>query len=245
MRLLVSVRSAAEAQAALTGGADIVDAKEPSRGSLGPVTAATFRDIAAALPPTIPLSVALGDFDREETAAAAVAAVATVPERAAPVYYKLGFAGAGAAAAERILRSALDAARARADRPLIVAAAYADHEEALAPAPDVVRIAAARLGATGVLLDTGIKDGRDLLHWMPPARLRTWIGEARGAGLLTAIAGSLGGRALDLAAGCGADVVGVRGAVCEGGRTGVLKVELVRAIKRALSVAGDRTLEAV
>ena len=32
MRLLVSVRSAAEAAAAVAGGADIVDAKEPDRG---------------------------------------------------------------------------------------------------------------------------------------------------------------------------------------------------------------------
>jgi len=245
MRLLVSVRSAAEALAALTGGADIVDAKEPARGSLGPVTAAALRDIAAALPPTIPLSVALGDFDCEETVAAAVAGVPTIPDRVAPVYYKLGFAGAAAAAIERILGTALDAARVRPERPLIVAAAYADHEEALAPDPVVVTIAAARLGAAGVLLDTGTKDGRDLLHWMPPARLRGWIGDAHGAGLLTAIAGSLGGRALDLAAGCGADVLGVRGAVCEGGRSGVLKVELVRTIKRAVSAAGDRTLETV
>jgi uncharacterized protein (UPF0264 family) len=245
MRLLVSVRSATEAVAALAGGADIVDAKEPARGSLGPVTAATLRDIAAALPPTIPLSVALGDFECEETVAAAVAGVATVPNRVAPLYYKLGFAGATPAAAERILGSALDAAGARADRPLIVAAAYADFGEALAPAPDAVRIAAARLGAAGVLLDTRTKDGRDLLHWMPSARLRGWIGAARGAGLLTAIAGSLTGHGLELVAGCGPDVVGVRGAVCEGGRSGVLEVQLVRAVKRTLSAAGRSPLQIV
>ena len=35
MRLLVSVRSAAEVGPALAGGADIIDAKEPGRGSLG------------------------------------------------------------------------------------------------------------------------------------------------------------------------------------------------------------------
>ena len=35
MRLLVSVRSAEEVSAALAGGADIIDAKEPERGSLG------------------------------------------------------------------------------------------------------------------------------------------------------------------------------------------------------------------
>ena len=35
MRLLVSVRSAAEVAAAVAGGADIIDAKEPTAGSLG------------------------------------------------------------------------------------------------------------------------------------------------------------------------------------------------------------------
>jgi (5-formylfuran-3-yl)methyl phosphate synthase len=240
MRLLVSVRSAAEAAAALAGGADIVDAKEPSRGSLGAVTATVVRDIAAALPPALPLSVALGDFDRADTVAAAVAGVAQLPARMAPVYYKLGFAGADAPAADRILAAALDAAAARPDRPLIVAAAYADHEEARAPAAEVLAGAAARAGVAGVLIDTHTKDGRDLLHWMPPARLRGWIGDARRAGLLTAIAGSLGGPGMLAAADCGPDVVGVRGAVCEGGRGGVLQAERVRAVRDALDAAEAR-----
>jgi uncharacterized protein (UPF0264 family) len=237
MRLLVSVRSAAEARAALAGGADIVDAKEPSRGALGPVAAATLREIAAALPPTVPLSVALGDFDREAAAAAAVAGVASLPGRAAPIYYKVGFAGAAGAAADRILGAALAAAGTRADRPLIVAAACADYEAARAPEPGLLTGVAARLGAAGVLIDTHTKDGRDLLHWLPPARLREWVGEADGAGLLTAIAGSLSGGALATAAGCGAGVLGVRGAVCQGGRDGMLSIDLVRGVRALLTAA--------
>jgi uncharacterized protein (UPF0264 family) len=240
MRLLVSVRSAAEAVAALTGGADIVDAKEPSRGSLGAVTATVLRGIAAALPPAIPLSVALGDFDRVDTVAAAVAGVARLPARMAPVYYKLGFLGADAPAADRILVAALDAAAARPDRPLIVAAAYADHEQACAPAADALASAAARAGAAGVLIDTHTKDGRDLLHWMPPAQLRGWIRDARRAGLLTAIAGSLDGPGMLAAADCGPDIVGVRGAVCEGGRGGVLQAERVRSVREALDAEETR-----
>ena len=34
-RLLVSVRSADEAEAAIAGGADVIDVKEPSHGPLG------------------------------------------------------------------------------------------------------------------------------------------------------------------------------------------------------------------
>src|SRR5437764_823524 len=39
MRLLVSVRGPVEARAALAGGADVIDAKDPARGALGAVSA--------------------------------------------------------------------------------------------------------------------------------------------------------------------------------------------------------------
>ena len=61
MRLLVSVRSAAEVASAVAGGADIVDAKEPDRGALGAVSGPVLRAIAARVPAALPLSVALGD----------------------------------------------------------------------------------------------------------------------------------------------------------------------------------------
>ena len=49
MRLLVSVTSAAEASAALAGGADVIDAKDPRRGALGAVSPQTLRAILAAV----------------------------------------------------------------------------------------------------------------------------------------------------------------------------------------------------
>ena len=58
MRLLVSVRSAAEVGAAVAGGADIVDAKEPATGSLGAVSRRVLREIALGLPADVPLSIA-------------------------------------------------------------------------------------------------------------------------------------------------------------------------------------------
>ncbi|MCY2963839.1 MAG: hypothetical protein NT069_09370, partial [Planctomycetota bacterium] len=63
-RLLVSVRSATEARAALEGGCDILDVKEPSRGPLGMADLSVIREIASAaqsLYPTVSLSVALGE----------------------------------------------------------------------------------------------------------------------------------------------------------------------------------------
>jgi uncharacterized protein (UPF0264 family) len=43
MQLLVSVADAREARAARLGGADVIDAKDPSRGALGSVSAARAR----------------------------------------------------------------------------------------------------------------------------------------------------------------------------------------------------------
>src|SRR5438045_3731812 len=110
MRLLVSVRSAGEVAAALGGGADIIDAKEPSRGSLGPVEQSVLRDINASVPTSVPLSVALGDFQEGAAAVAAIAAL-ELTARPAGVFVKLGLAGVFTSdAAAALFRSTVEAA---------------------------------------------------------------------------------------------------------------------------------------
>lgn len=237
MRLLVSVRSAEEAAAAVAGGADIVDAKEPARGSLGPVALEELERIAAGLPGRMPFSVALGDYRSPRAAAERVVEIATrLPRRTGPLYFKLGFSGAAPAEVDGVVEAAVAAGR-RVGAG-IVAAAYADYANAAALAPSLILRAAARRGADGVLLDTWSKDGSDLLHWVPARPLGSWIARARRQGLLTAIAGSLGFESLRSLAGFGADIAGVRGAVCEGGRAGVLRACLVAEARAAL--AGGR-----
>ena len=233
MRLLVSVRSAEEALAAVAGGADIVDAKEPARGPLGPVDLAVLADIAAALPASVPLSAALGDFERPDAAAAAVrAASAPVEAHRAGGYLKLGFHGiADAPVIESVLSAAVGAADGRVG---IVAAACAEGAAAGAADPfDVVR-AAVSSGAAGVLLDTWTKDGRGLLRWMPIGEVRGWVSSARRGGLLVAIAGGLDLDAVSTLRICGADVVGVRGAACDSGREGTIVARQVAALKTKL-----------
>ena len=234
MRLLVSVRSAGEARTAVAGGADIVDAKEPARGSLGPVDLPVLREIAAALAPTMPLSVALGDFEDGIAAGAAAQAAAVVGGRRGPTYLKLGLVGVGGPGRlAEVLGPAVAAARERGSSA--IAAAYADHSAAGSPDPFHVLRAAAASGATGVLIDTRTKDGRTLFDWMPAERLAAWVAEGRRAGLVTAVAGSLDLEAMRLVLTCGADVAGVRGAACDGGRSGRLVAARVAALKAALS----------
>src|SRR5258708_20746520 len=62
IELLVSVRSAAEAEAALAGGAGLIDVKEPLRGPLGRADNAIVRSVIAPGARTPPVSAALGEL---------------------------------------------------------------------------------------------------------------------------------------------------------------------------------------
>ena len=244
MRLLVSVRSAAEVAPAVAGGGEIIDAKEPSRGSLGPVSPGVLAAIDHALPGEVPLSVALGDPTGAPTAAAAVsAALQAVGARSGAVYVKLGLAAARSVPAARLLmEGAVAVAAAGPARASVVAVAYADHEAAGAPAPAVVSRVAADTGAHGVLLDTWRKDGRDLFAHAGSGALLDWIEQSRRLGLVVALAGSLDLDGVRAAAQLPADVVGVRGAACMGGREGVIVEQRVRALRRALMDAAVQAL---
>jgi uncharacterized protein (UPF0264 family) len=54
-----------------------------------------------------------------------------------------------------------------------------------------------------------------------------WVAAVHARGLLAALAGSLGSGDLRALATCEADIVGVRGAACEGGRTGRISTRRV------------------
>jgi (5-formylfuran-3-yl)methyl phosphate synthase len=235
MQLLVSVRAGYEVAAALAGGADIIDAKEPARGPLGPVSPEVLQAIAARLPESVPLSVALGDFTAPDALRHAVAG-AKVPGRRSPTYLKLGFAGERSeAVVASLVAAALDATAATPARPIVVPVAYADNVNAGSPAPEVLLRVAMAAGARAFLIDTYMKDGTGLLTWIALERLRALSASARSAGVLLAIAGSLDPAALDRVAGI-ADVVGVRGAACRGGREGSVDAVLVRRLRERLGV---------
>src|SRR5947209_19533370 len=60
--LLVSVRDAVEAAAALAGGANLIDIKEPSRGPLGRADLAVTAAVLQAVGGRVPVSAALGEL---------------------------------------------------------------------------------------------------------------------------------------------------------------------------------------
>jgi len=238
MRLLVSVCDAREAQAAVRGGAEIVDAKDPRRGALGPVTPRTLAGIRAAVPAGIPVSAALGDAAAERV----VARAARLAAARGAAYVKVGLRDVGDTGHARALahRAAEGAAESGAELVLV---AYADASRAGSLPPLAVLEIAAAAGARGVLLDTAFKDRGSLFDLLEIARVAQWLAAARatgggaGGGLFTALAGSLGEPGLRTALALGADIVGVRGAACDGGRTGRVSVARVAALSAFVAAA--------
>jgi hypothetical protein len=233
MQLLVSVRSPAEVEPALTGGADILDAKEPGRGSLGLVAPDTLAQILRLVPAGQPLSVALGDGETPEDLFATITSL-NLPTRPSPIFLKLGFAGVQSPERVTGLIDCAVAMMARQRSARIVAVAYADAHRAKTLSPDAIVGLAHRAGAAGVLLDTYTKDGRGLLHRLTSGALARWVSDARSLGLLTALAGEIGLDDVEPVRLAGPDVLGVRGAACEGGRGGRLSAERVRALRQRL-----------
>lgn len=226
MRLLVSVRDADEAATALAGGAEIIDAKEPSAGGLGPVAPTTLRAIRAVVPADVPLSAALGDVRTEAEARLTFSSSFPVLD-----FAKIGFAGVDD---PRLLRRLLAVARAHLSRETaLVAVAYADWFLAESLPPEAVAVALPA-GVAGLLVDTARKDGSNLFDHLGVDRLCTLHAGLQRSGRWLALGGSLGREVLTAALATGAEICGVRGAVTTGGRNGAIDLARVQALRQEL-----------
>jgi len=230
MRLLVSVRNAEEARSAVAGGAEIIDAKEPSLGALGAVELGVLREIVQAVNGMRPVSAALGDSGDAEFLAGAARAAA----EAGAMFVKVGFADVREMDAVRArLARVMEGALLPSSPCAVVAVAYADWDEVGGAAPSTVLAAAAAEGAMGVLVDTVRKDGAGLFRCLGRAALGSLVREARARSLLVALAGRITVEDLAFAYEAGAEIVGVRGAACEDGREGRVRESRVRELVAA------------
>jgi hypothetical protein len=205
-KLLVSVRSANEARAALEGGAAVIDVKEPDRGPMGRADLPVWHAVRQAVAEAVPVSVALGEL-REWTAAGVALDPAVFSGLA---FRKLGLSRAGHDWVERW--SALR--RAWGPGSAWVAVVYADQNEAGAPHPDAVLDAALKADdCAGVLIDTWEKSRPSPVDrsWSP------WFARARAGGRFVALAGGLGEADMVRLAPLAPDLFAVRGAACHRG----------------------------
>jgi (5-formylfuran-3-yl)methyl phosphate synthase len=238
MRLLVSVANVDEAAAALAGGADIIDAKDPHAGALGAVPARVLREIRTAVGEARPVTAAIGDASDE----IAVERIAHEFAAAGATLLKVGFAGIDSASRISALLAAAIRGAAGATDGLcgVVAVAYADADGGRSLTfPKLLEVAASSR-AWGLLVDTLDKAGPGLCQLVRAQPVAQWVSDAHRAGLVVALAGKLTADDLPFVRDTGADIAGVRGAACEDGRAGHVSADRVRLLQLACTSAPVR-----
>jgi uncharacterized protein (UPF0264 family) len=227
-RLLVSVRDRAEALTALEAGADLLDIKEPLRGSLGGAEAETIIKITQAVAGRIPISAAFGELaDWNGTLGD------TFDEAARRIdLAKIGLANC---APPLDWQDRWQTFFARLPRNVgRVAVVYAD-ASANAPADDEIVAHAVRLHCRAVLVDTFDKRAGSLPDHWAISRIHSSIVEIQSHGMLAVLAGGLSASAIETLLPLAPDFFAVRGAVCTAGdRNGALCAERIRRLKAAI-----------
>lgn len=230
-KLLVSVRNAEEALAAIEGGAEIVDVKEPAHGPLGAAEPETWQKVAMAVRGWKTLSAALGELrDRPDRWFGR-----SIGLLAGYRYAKVGLAGC--ASDPQWVDRWRDLLRLFPRHVSPVAVVYADYQQCGAPEPMEILSHGVELGCKAILVDTFQKRTGDLWQYADEMFLRNLIAESRARGLTTAVAGSLMGESLGRAVSVEPDYVAVRGAVCSGGRIGRVSAVKVRDALHVLDTA--------
>jgi uncharacterized protein (UPF0264 family) len=207
-QLVISIRSQQECATALQTGANIIDIKDPTLGSLGAADVDVIRRIVAQVDRRRPVSIALGEL--REFDARRFAELPTVE------YVKLGLAGcAGWPLWPETWLEAWQQLPGQAHR---VAVAYADADLARCPHWSDVLECGRACGCSVLLVDTHDKSAGGLLDWVDRAELQRIRQATLASGLQLALAGSLTRTQIGELLSLVPDFVAVRGAVCHGYR---------------------------
>lgn len=237
MKLLISPSDEKEAEEAVLGGADIIDVKNPKEGPLGASFPWIIKRIRKETPPHIEVSCTLGDVPNlPGTVALAALGAASLGVS----YIKVGLHELKTKEeATHIMRNVVKAVRDCDSYIKVVATGYADACRVGSVNPLLIPRIAYESECDIAMIDTAVKDGKNLFQFLNAYQLRNFTEEAHGYGLQVALAGSLRKDDLSILRSMGTDIVGLRGAACTGGdrvngritRESVL--EIVHAVKSA------------
>lgn len=225
-QLLVSVRSAREAETAVAAGTDLVDVKEPARGSLGRADDSVIASVVRQVNGRRPVSAALGELRQ--------ALIQPLPSSVADLtFVKWGLAGYGNTHLAWKMELLAAVSQLRRVNPICrwVAVAYADWERARSPRPMEVAEFAAEVGAGAFLIDTHQKDGKSLLDFLNPLELSALIARCQENQIAVALAGSLTRSDLLQLQPLPVTWFAVRGAACrKGDRTATIDGKNIRSL---------------
>jgi uncharacterized protein (UPF0264 family) len=226
--LLVSVRSADEVAAALGGGADIIDVKEPAKGPLAPAEAEVVAAVIDAVDGRVPVSAALGEWSPNAITEAHWHLELPLQ------YVKWGLAGY--AHTPGWGEDLLDTRRELPINTEMVMVAYADWERAKSVPPAEVAKFAKRFRFKAFLLDTYGKDGKTLLDFMPAKEVAALVDGLKRVYTTVAVGGSLRPEQLKQLKGVAPDYFAVRTSACAAGkRDGVIDATRVKKWKELLA----------
>ena len=227
-RLLVSVRDKSEALAAMEGGADWIDLKEPSRGPLGAPGVEDATSVVAVVASRCPVSAALGEMVEWEASFAKH--LLEVPGIAA---VKIGLAGSADLSDWSVRWRSLASEVISSGRHL-VAVAYADWGAARAPAISAVIHEATKLHCRYLLLDTYDKQAGAISDHLSHDEFTQNLRLAKQGGLQTVVAGGLTIDSLSRLPATDIDLLAVRGGVCVGRRIDRICSERTARFRKAM-----------
>ena len=233
MILMVSVQDLYEAKQALKGGADIVDVKNLQEALVGSAHPNVVKQIRDEVPSAHHASVTLGVVpDQIGTVSMAVYAAGTLDATSV----KVGFMVSEYSVALETLLAAKEALIGTQTK--LIGSLFADnllYEGGIDP--DLMVKLAKEGQCDGFLIDTLVKDGRNLFDFVPEERLKEMVIEGKELGMSTALSGHLKMSDLDELSRVTPDIVGVRGAVCQkGDRASRVHWESVADFKKQLDL---------
>ena len=242
MKLLISPMNEKEASEAIAGGADIIDVKNPQEGALGANYPWVIKRIKEITPKHLEVSCTLGEvgnFPGSVSLAALGAASLGVD------YIKVGLYGIKTPQeAIFLLQNVRKAAKDCNPKIKVAVAGYADAERIGAINPLLIPEIAFKAQVDVAMIDTSVKDGKNLFDHLTLDQLKKFVNSAHGFGLEAALAGALRKQDLPVVYGLGADIAGLRGAACTdsnrvtGQITRKLVSELVDVVRQAETQAG-------
>ncbi len=229
MKVLISIRSLEELIPTIDGGADIIDLKNPSEGSLGAAFPWLIKKIRN-FGNDFTLSVAIGDMPNlPGTAALASSGAASCGVD----IVKVGLYGPRSLKeGVKLLKSVVKAVKDINQNILVVGAGYADFKFFNGiDSMDIPSICNSA-GADIAMLDTYSKTGQKLFDFIDSKKLRKFVIKSHENKLLAALAGSLELKDIKKINDIGADIIGFRGAACSGSdrKNGVVEINRVKKI---------------
>lgn len=228
---MISVVNGDETLAALEGGADIIDVKNPAEGALGAPTPAMILNVCSVLKGDIPFSIALGEFPGKP-GAAALAALGSAHFK--PNYIKIAFIPHSTPEEIReTLQEIKKSLGYAVQKPIsLVAVAYADTLRFTSWNPSDFATISREGGANGCLVDTWEKKNKSLLDYLSWGEIEQFIAACHQRQLFCGLAGSLKAADVMTLSRLQPDIIGVRSAVCGGDRlSGAVSAQTVKELK--------------